>query len=154
MCAVKIWARLTVPYAVRSDDGHYDPDIYAVDLDTTTCTSDQITYNQCADAKVIGTQAPVAANDGDGNVVFGNDLGIFSEPISYTGPQSTDASEQGLLDGTRYTSGLPSFDIPVGAPGPAVPEPEAWVLMLTGLGLVGSRLRRRGGHRRARRSEL
>ncbi len=127
-------------YIINQDPGA-PGSIYATNLDDTLCSPLQIGYGLCPDTKFI-TSTAARGMDEQGNEVFIQDLGVFGQPDITPGPNSDDAALLALLAGVGYAPGLPDFNIPLGAPALAVPEPATWTLLIGGLGLMGARLRK------------
>jgi hypothetical protein len=103
----------------------------------------------------LGTTASFTGSDGAGdNVVFSSDFLDFTNAfdsdfnIAMTGVFSglqatpTGASPNSALRTFRATAGG-SFSTDMGDVVPPLPEPDSWALMVIGLGLVGTSLRRK-----------
>jgi hypothetical protein len=126
---------------------------YLTNLATTACSLAALEANTCGDYSFVNEISPRILNL-DGSPIYKNPGDPLSLAPNETPPfESNDGNEQRLLSNTGYSpTGLGGFTIPAGAaapPGSAVPEPNVWLLLIAGFGLVGTTQRRRLRHGRS-----
>ena len=118
------------------DNGFFSPDHVTVDMPGFNfSSSDPATVFsggfQVANGQIVASN--FTANSGE--LGCGSGCGLR---LTDTGNSANFGSGNFVIDG----SGSPATFTPVNPPVSAAPEPDAWLLMLTGVGLLGLYLRR------------